>query len=209
MHPAIGRLISQVFYEGKLENAVTEQERRHELTWVPKCVTWYVTTRLPGHEETPRGSSFYNRVEVEQCLHLLRRMEAGYRALGQRREVAVISPYNAQIAELRTAIRPDGPDWHALHITIAAVDAFQGQDSDLVLYSLVRSNQQARLGFLRDYRRLNVALSRARQLLLLIGDLKTLENGKESGGEENPYRRLITYMRDHDEDCAIEYLEEV
>lgn len=208
MHPAIGRLISQVFYEGKLENAVTEQERRHELTWVPRCVTWYTTTRLPRHEETQRGSSFYNRVEVEQCIALLRRMEVDYRALDQQREVAVISPYNAQIAELRSSVRPDGPDWHALRIVIAAVDAFQGQDSDIVLYSPVRSNRQAHLGFLRDYRRLNVALSRARQLLLMIGDLWTLENGRESGGEENPYRRLITYMREHDEDCAIEHLEE-
>jgi superfamily I DNA and/or RNA helicase len=209
MHPAIGRLISEVFYEGKLEHAVTEQERRHELTWVPKCIVWYTTTRLSQHEETPRGSSFSNRVEVDRCLMLLRQMETDYRALDQRREVAVISPYNAQIAELRAAIRPGGPDWHALHIVIAAVDAFQGKDSDIVLYSLVRSNQQARLGFLRDERRLNVALSRARQLLLLIGDLWTLENGRAGSEAENPYRRLITYLREHEEDCAIEHLEEI
>lgn len=209
MHPAIGRLISQVFYEGKLENGVTEQERRHELPWISRCVTWYSTTKLPRHEETPRGSSYYNHVEVERSVLLLRHMEASYRSLGQKREVAVISPYNAQIAELRAALRPDGPDWQALHIVIAAVDAFQGQDCDIVLYTLVRSNKRASLGFLRDYRRLNVALSRARQLLLLLGDLWTLENGRESGGEENPYRGLIQYLREHEEDCAIEHLEEV
>jgi serine/threonine protein kinase len=207
MHPAIGRLISQVFYEGKLEHAVAEQERSHGLDWLPRCVVWFSTTRLSQHEETHRGSSYYNRAEVEKSTALLRRMETSYRALGMTREVAVITPYNAQITELKASIQPTGPDWLALKIEIATVDAFQGRDCDIVLFSTVRSNKNAKLGFLRDYRRLNVALSRARQLLLLVGDLWTLENGRESADEVNPYRKLVKYIREHLEDCAIEDLE--
>ena len=110
--------------------------------------------------------------------------------------------------ELETSIRPDGPNWQALRIEIAAIDAFQGRDRDIVLYSTVRSNKQAKLGFVRDRRRLNVALSRARQALLLVGDILTLEHGRESADEANPYRGLVNYIRAHDQDCAVEYLEE-
>lgn len=208
MHPAIGRLISEVFYDGQLEHAVTEQERYHELDWLSRCVTWFSTTRLPRHEETQRGSSYYNRVEVERTTALLKRMEASYRDLGLTREVAVITPYNAQVMELETSIQPDGPNWQALRIEIAAIDAFQGRDRDIVLYSTVRSNKQAKLGFVRDRRRLNVALSRARQVLLLVGDILTLEHGRESADEANPYRGLVNYIRAHEQDCAVEYLEE-
>jgi superfamily I DNA and/or RNA helicase len=208
MHPALGRLISDVFYQGLLTHAVTAQERVHGLDWLPRCVTWFSTTRLPEHEETRRGSSYYNRVEVEQCAVLLQRIEASYRQTGVTRQVAVITPYNAQIEELKAKIQPTSSHWQAITIEIAAIDAFQGRDCDIVLYSTVRSNKQANLGFLRDRRRLNVALSRARQALRLVGDLWTLENGRESAGEENPYRRLIKHLRENSEDCAIEALEE-
>lgn len=61
MHPAIGRLISTVFYEGKLQNGVQNSEREHGLSWLPKAVAWYSTTRLPNHFEVHRDKSYYNR----------------------------------------------------------------------------------------------------------------------------------------------------
>jgi len=206
MHPAIGRLISNVFYEGKLEHAVNEADRDHGLDWLPKAVTWFSTTRLPQHGEMRQGSSFYNRSEVKGIERLLRRMENSYRTLGGTREVAIITPYNAQISELEANIQPSGPDWQALKIEIAAIDAFQGRDRDIVLYSTVRSNKNAQLGFLRDRRRLNVALSRARQLLILVGDVWTLENGR-AGADANPYQDLVKYIRENPQDCALEDLE--
>ncbi len=206
MHPAIGRLISNVFYEGKLEHSVNEADRDHGLDWLPKAVTWFSTTRLPQHGEMRQGSSFYNRSEVKGIEQLLRRMENSYRVLGGTREVAIITPYNAQISELEASIQPSGPDWQALKIEIAAIDAFQGRDRDIVLYSTVRSNKNAQFGFLRDRRRLNVALSRARQLLILVGDVWTLENGR-AGADANPYQDLVKYIRENPQDCALEDLE--
>jgi AAA domain len=80
------------------------------------------------------------------------------------------------------------------------------RDRDIVLYSTVRSNKALQLGFLKDWRRLNVALSRARQLLIIVGDIWMLENGR-AGREGNPYQELIRYLREHPEDCLIQDLE--
>lgn len=208
MHPAIGKLISTVFYESKLQHAVSEREREHGLDWLSKSVVWFSTTQIPNHFETHLEQSYYNRVEVQAIVQLLQRMERSYLERGETREVAIITPYNAQISELHEHVLPQSPFWKALKIEIATVDAFQGRDCDVVLYSTVRSNKEARLGFLKDRRRLNVALSRARQALLIVGDVETLENGR-AGSEGNPYQEVIQYLRDHSDECLIQNLERV
>ena len=205
MHPAIGQLVSEVFYEGKLTHAVHSWERDHGLPWLSRPVTWFSTARLERHFETRQDRSYYNRAEVEGIRHLLHRMESTYMNLGTRRAIAVITPYNAQIAELEAAITPSSTFWRSLTIEISTVDAFQGRDRDIVLYSPVRSNRDGTLGFLRDRRRLNVALSRAREALLIVGDIWTLEHGRTGVGG-NPYHELIQYVRTHPDDCQIEDL---
>src|SRR5579885_2865954 len=202
MHPAIGQLVSEVFYEGRLTHAVERQERAHGLPWLARPVTWFSTAKLPRHNETHVGQSYYNRTEIQGITQLLHWMERSYREQGVRKEVAVITPYNAQIIELQADILPTSPFWQALSIEIATIDAFQGRDRDIVLYSPVRSNKEGQLGFLRDRRRLNVALSRARQALIIVGDHVTLERGR-SGPEGNPYVELIRYVRTHPQDCQL------
>ncbi len=205
MHPAIGKMISSVFYGGKLTHAVQAEERDHRLPWLNRPVVWFSTTHLPRHLETRANQSFYNRVEIDGISALLHQMERSYREMGEKREVAVITPYNAQIVELLAEITPSSSFWQALSIEIATIDAFQGRDRDIVLYSTVRSNKEGSLGFLRDRRRLNVALSRAREALLLVGDTWTLERGR-GGPRGHPYQELIRYLRTHPEDCLIEDL---
>jgi serine/threonine protein kinase/DNA polymerase III delta prime subunit len=206
MHPAIGQLVSSVFYGGKLTHAVEVADREHQLPWLARPVAWFSTATLPKHGETSQGPSFYNRAEIRAISYLLHHMERTYEELGQRREVAVITPYNAQIVELVAELTPDNPYWRALSIEVSTIDAFQGRDRDIVLYSTVRSNTAGRLGFLRDRRRLNVALSRAREALLIIGDIGTLERGW-AGQDGNPYQELIRYLHTHPEDCLIDNLD--
>jgi serine/threonine protein kinase len=206
MHPAIGQLVSTVFYDGKLQHGVQNSEREHGLSWLPKAVAWYSTTRVPNHFETHRDKSYYNRVEAQGIWQLLLHMERDYLIRDEKREVAVITPYNAQIEELHALVQPHSAFWKALSIEIATIDAFQGRDRDIVLYSTVRSNKEARIGFLKDRRRLNVALSRARQLLILVGDLWTLERG-HTGSEGNPYQELVHYLYTHPDECLIQDLE--
>lgn len=202
MHPAIGQLVSEVFYEGRLTHAVDMQDRAHGLPWLARPVTWFSTAQLPKHHETHQGQSYYNRAEIGGITRLLHDMERSYRERGERKEVAVITPYNAQIVELQADIIPTSQFWQALSIEIATIDAFQGRDRDIVLYSPVRSNKENRLGFLRDRRRLNVALSRARQALIIVGDHVTLERGR-GGPEGNPYLELIRYLRNHPQECQL------
>jgi hypothetical protein len=204
MHPGIGRLISDVFYDGALQHGVTPGEREHGLEWIPRPVIWYSTSNHPNRDEIRRGTSFANRAEVEFIRWLLERMEHSYAIQNDRREVGVIAGYAGQIEFLEAELRPDDTSrWRALDIEIATVDGFQGRDRDIIIYSTVRSNRSRNLGFLRDRRRLNVSLSRARQLLVIVGDVATLE-GASGGQGGNAFADVLRYMRLHPDDCVVD-----
>ena len=111
--------------------------------------------------------------------------------------------YAGQVEQLNGLIDPGNRDrWKALDIEIATVDSFQGRERDIVVYSTVRSNPRGEIGFLRDHRRVNVALSRARELLVIVGDLAIMENAR-IGRAANPFARVVEYMKAHEGDCSI------
>jgi superfamily I DNA and/or RNA helicase len=94
--------------------------------------------------------------------------------------VGVISPYRAQTELLKKKLR------ELPSVGVNTVDAFQGQERDVIYISLVRSNDRQEIGFLKDYRRMNVAMTRARKKLVMIGDSATF-------GSDNFYSRLLNY----------------
>ena len=97
------------------------------------------------------------------------------RFLEENIDVGLISPYKAQVQMLRHLIRKD-PFFKPYRqmISINTVDGFQGQERDIILISMVRSNDEGQIGFLRDLRRMNVAITRARMKLIVIGNSQTL-----------------------------------
>jgi predicted DNA helicase len=99
-------------------------------------------------------------------------------------EIAVISPYDDQVSLMKAMLRVEG-------LEIKTVDGFQGREKEVVIVSFVRSNKRGKIGFLRDLRRLNVSITRAKRKLVLIGDSITLEH-------EGCYRRLIGSAKDRD-----------
>ena len=103
-------------------------------------------------------------------------------------DVGLISPYKAQVQYLRQLIKRDAffkPYRHL--ITINTVDGFQGQERDVILISLVRANEEGQIGFLNDLRRMNVAITRARMKLIILGDASTLT--------KHPfYKKLYEYI---------------
>ena len=101
------------------------------------------------------------------------------------------------------AINPDDRSlWRNLQIDIATVDSFQGRECDVVVYSTVRSNPERGIGFLKDYRRINVALSRARELLVIVGDHFMMQSAT-IGPESNPFASVIDYIRSNEGECKI------
>ena len=87
-----------------------------------------------------------------------------------------------------------------IKIEIDTVDAFQGRETDIVIYSIVRSNSKGEIGFLSDQRRLNVSLSRARELLVLIGDSECVTKGKE-----NSFSKVYSYINENSR-CKVEVI---
>ena len=177
MHEDIMRFSSEWFYDGELQ-AAPEVRHRGILDW-DMPISWVDTSEMDFKEEFV-GETFgrINKAEADLLLeHLLAYIDriGSKRIIDERIDFGIISPYKAQVQYLRskvkntTAFRP----FRSL-ISINTVDGFQGQERDVILISLVRANEQGEIGFLRDLRRMNVAITRARMKLIIFGDAQTL-----------------------------------
>jgi superfamily I DNA and/or RNA helicase len=105
--------------------------------------------------------------------------------------IAIISPYREQALHIEEELKED-PNVSKLDLSINTIDGFQGQEKDLVFISLVRSNTKGEIGFLTDYRRMNVAMTRARKQLIIVGDSATIGNNKF-------YSEFLDYCEKHGE----------
>ncbi|MDQ3576053.1 MAG: AAA domain-containing protein [Actinomycetota bacterium] len=201
MHPGIGDLVSDCFYKGALHT-----ETNHELSgWnsLYKPVTWLDTAPAERRRESRSGTSLYNRYEVQVIKRSLADLAAALRSGTIRTEdgsplrVLVLTAYSKQMAELRSAVT--GPAAELLEVEVNTIDAVQGRESDITFYSVVRSNSQGSLGFLgpKDWRRVNVALSRARYGLVIVGDAPFCETNL------GPLNKVVQHMRKHTDTCQI------
>ena len=191
MHEAIMRFSSDWFYEGKLK-AAPEVSHRGILQW-DSPITWIDTAEQEVTEElNTETQSRINRPEAELLITQLKayiEKITKERILEERIDFGIISPYKAQVYYLRSLVKRD-PFFKPLRslITIHTVDGFQGQERDVILISLVRANAEGKIGFLNDLRRMNVAMTRARMKLIILGDASTLSH--------HPfYRKLYTYAK--------------
>ena len=208
MNEQIMRFSSDWFYGGKVESAPSVRHRGildydNPIVWIdskdtlPSSVdenTEPETVSNRYHEEFI-GESFgrINKPEAELTLATLQELfdKIGRaRILEERIDVGIISPYRAQVQYLRQLIRRREyyKPYRSL-ISVNTVDGFQGQERDIIIISLVRSNEQGQIGFLRDLRRMNVAITRARMKLIIIGDVETLTKHKF-------YKRLHEYIEE-------------
>ena len=193
MNEEIMRFSSDWFYHGEVVGAPQVSHRGILDYDIP--IDWIAVEGEAGEGgEEFVGNSFgrVNKREAELTLDVLRRyfVKIGKRrVLDEQIDVGVISPYRAQVQYLRALIKKDAffkPFRHLLSVN--TVDGFQGQERDVILISLVRSNAEGQIGFLRDLRRMNVAITRARMKLMILGDPATLCR--------HPfYKRLYDYVR--------------
>lgn len=205
MNDEIMRFSSNEFYGGKLQTA-PEIRHRGILDYdIP--ISWYDTTAddIPEGTELPNGEEkweareqfvgqSYGRINKAEAELTLQHLELYFSRIGKQRildekiDVGIISPYRAQVQLLRRMIKKREffkPYRHL--ITVNTVDGFQGQERDVIVLSLVRSNDEGQIGFLRDLRRMNVAITRARMKLIILGNVDTLT--------KHPfYKRLHEYI---------------
>ena len=177
MHEDIMRFSSDYFYGGMVETA--PQVKHRSILEYDNPMMWVDTAGLDCKEEFV-GETFgrINKAEANltlETLTLYLKKIGKERILEERIDVGVISPYRAQVQHLRRLIAKSGDLKPFRHlISVNTVDGFQGQERDIIIISLVRANEEGQIGFLRDLRRMNVAITRARMKLIILGDSGTL-----------------------------------
>ena len=176
MSDEIMQFPNREFYDGLLQSDPSVKYRGI-LDW-DTAIEWVESEENEGETLASDGLSRINPVEAElalQTLHDYIERIGKDRILYERLDIGIISPYKGQVQLLRRMLRKDSY-WKPLRplISINTVDGFQGQERDIILISMVRQNEQGQVGFLSDLRRMNVAITRARMKLIIIGHSPTL-----------------------------------
>ena len=184
MNDDIMHFSSSYFYNGQLESA--QEVRFRSILDLDTPMEWIDTgSEKPRGEDEEYKEEFVgesygriNKAEAELTLDVLQRYIeriGKQRLLDERIDIGIISPYRAQVQYLRQKLmkREFFKPFRRL-ISINTVDGFQGQERDVIVISLVRSNDEGQIGFLRDLRRMNVAITRARMKVIILGDSNTL-----------------------------------
>ena len=176
MHPAIAMFPSDLFYGGKLLNGVSPPERR-PLAGFPWPREEFPVAFVPVNHgvEMDDGASKLNEAEAAAACDAVSALLAG----GQcgPADIAVVTPYAAQVRLIRRMTRKllsnSGPPF----VEVSSTDGFQGREKEAVVFSAVRSNDYGAVGFVSDWRRVNVSFTRARRALIVIGNEHTLRRG--------------------------------
>ncbi|MFT4024095.1 MAG: AAA domain-containing protein [Flavihumibacter sp.] len=189
MHTSIMQFSSRHFYQGRLEAAAGIAGKLLLKNDQPLL---FIDTAGCGFEEKKEGSSSYNPEEADLLFtHLepyLERLAAVYPE-ADLPSTAIISPYRQQVELLREKLTERKDNALFKNVTANTIDSFQGQERDIVYISLVRSNPEGEIGFLADTRRMNVAMTRAKRKLVVVGDSATIS-------QWTFYQSFIHYAQD-------------
>jgi hypothetical protein len=174
MHPSIAMFPSDLFYGGKLLNGVSAPERR-PLAGFPWPRMEFPVAFVPINEgiEIDDGQSKFNEAEAyAACKAVSALLDGGQCTVT---DIAVVTPYAAQVRLIRRMLRKlvERPPY----VEVSSVDGFQGREKEAVIFSAVRSNENYAVGFVSDWRRVNVSFTRARRALIVLGNEHTLRRG--------------------------------
>lgn len=190
MHPSLAEFPSNKFYEGVLLNGVSAPDRtlsRVDFPWPVPSKPMMFWSQTGQEEMSASGTSFLNRAEavaVEKCVTRL--LNSGVSP----DQIGVVTPYEGQRAYVVQHMTRVGVLHPQLYkdVQVASVDSFQGKEKDFIIMTCVRSNEKSGIGFLSDPRRLNVAITRARNGLIIVGNPKVLNR-------QSLFHELLTHFR--------------
>lgn len=172
MHPLISRFISQTFYNDKLidSDSVKEiNEKCYSLLAFQPFVFYDIESK-----ESFDGNSYYNDGQISLVTELISLLQSIYTLEEMIERIAIISPYSSQVLKIKIGLRKILKYSDVCPIEVNTVDGFQGKEKRIIIFSTVRSKGGQSIGFLKDEKRMNVGLSRAKACLIVIGDSKKL-----------------------------------
>lgn len=194
----IGNLISQVFYDGKIATEVDDKNRTHPIKkFEGKSIVWIDTSMMNGKDEDRlKGGSFCNYIENTIIKKLLEcfKNENVIKDL----DIGIITGYRGQKELIRKSVSNGGYDKISKKIDINTLDAFQGRENDIIIYSTVRTKNS--IGFQKEKERVNVAFSRAKDLLIICGDMDFFYKFDDP---DNKFVEIIDYIHEHEDECLI------
>ena len=218
MHPDIADFISQAFYDGQLKNGVAAEDRHFAFGSFQNPVCLLSTSNQKNRFEEWKGTSCCNPLEAEYVQGIVEELVASMDAdtaegsFDHPLSVAVITPYAAQENLLKQKLDKCYRKTERIEFSaedIASVDRFQGDERDIVIASFVRSpniksgKRFPRLTFVHDMKRMNVALSRARRMLILVCDIKALESAPGNEGGRRAFSQFHSHVAAHGREILV------
>ncbi|XP_052202174.1 helicase sen1-like [Diospyros lotus] len=203
MHPQIRDFPSRYFYKGHLTDSESVARLPDEICYMDPLLRPYVFYDISHGRESRRGGSvsYQNVHEARFCLSLWEHLQKTLRSLGMGKvSVGIITPYKLQLKCLQREFE-DVLNSEGKNIYINTVDAFQGQERDVIIMSCVRASNHG-VGFVADIRRMNVALTRARRALWVVGNANTLVQSDDwsaliaDAKSRNCYKNMVSLPKD-------------
>lgn len=176
MNPYLSEFPSNMFYEGTLQNGITVEQRtipNSSFPWPISDIPMMFWSNYGREEISANGTSFLNRIEAINCERIVSKL---FKDGVKPAQIGVITPYEGQRTYIVQYMQMKGSMDKEMYmnVEVASVDAFQGREKDYIILSCVRANNEQSIGFLTDPRRLNVALTRAKYGLVILGNPTSL-----------------------------------
>ncbi|KAF2722195.1 hypothetical protein K431DRAFT_302802 [Polychaeton citri CBS 116435] len=181
MHPHISLFPSRTFYDGKLKDGKGMAQLRIRSWHSSELLAPYRFYDVQGqHQSAPKGHSLINLAEIDVAIMLFERLSADF---GSKRDyprgnIGVITPYKSQLRALKDRFSSRFGNEIFDIIEFNTTDAFQGRESEIIIFSCVRASPAGGIGFLQDIRRMNVGLTRAKSSLWVLGNSESLVRGQ-------------------------------
>lgn len=179
MHPEISLFPSRTFYDGKLLDGGDMAGLRTQPWHQSMLLGPYRFFDVQGQQSAaPKGHSLINRAEIDVALQLYKRLTTDYSSYDFKGKVGIITPYKSQLKELKSQFSYVYGANIIDEIDFNTTDAFQGRESEVIIFSCVRASPAGGIGFLQDIRRMNVGLTRAKSSLWVLGNSQSLVRGE-------------------------------
>lgn len=198
MRKNIGNLISQIFYNNLITTGVEDYKRDHRIEmFAGKSIIWFNTSAMRDKDENSiKGGSFCNHTENTLIKKLLSKLNESDEL--KTLDIGIITGYRGQKELIKKTVNNNGFDKIAKELDINTLDAFQGRENDIIIYSTVRTKSS--IGFQKEKERVNVAFSRAKNLLIICGDLDFFYHFDDA---DNKFIEIIDYISENDTECQI------